>query len=255
MDPPMRQVNTRFFFVLVAATAAFAATLFGVHRLQAGNITNALLWQAGQAEKAGKADAAARYLGRYLEFAPDDVEERAHLATILSDEKVAVTPGSRRRAEFVINQVLAWDPQRHELRQALCRIAMAGQKLDLAKEHLDFLESKLPDSGDVAFLLGQWRERHLRDRVVTDLEKAKLSREIQKQYEKAIDADPRKVEAYVRLVTLLKQLDFGKEPKHASEIDRRVAQALKHCPDDAAALTLAAQRPQVSRSRPEAEPD
>src|SRR5260370_36697978 len=35
MDPPMRQVNTRFFFVLVAAAAAFAATLFGVHRLHA----------------------------------------------------------------------------------------------------------------------------------------------------------------------------------------------------------------------------
>ncbi|MEA3078985.1 MAG: hypothetical protein QOF05_393, partial [Sphingomonadales bacterium] len=240
----MRQVNTRFFFVLVAATAAFAATLFGVHRLQAGNITNALLWQAGQAEKAGKADAAARYLGRYLEFAPDDVEERAHLATILSDEKVVTGPGSRRRAKFVINQVLAWDPQRHELRQALCRIALAGQEFDLAKEHLDFLESKLPDSGDVAFLGGQLRERQLLARVVSDVEKGKLNREIQKQYEKAIDADPRKAEAYVRLVALLKQLDFGKEPKHAAEIDRRVAQALKHSPDDAVVLTLAAQRAQ-----------
>src|SRR6516164_5038217 len=110
----MRQVNTRFFFVLLISVAIGAGALFGVHRLQASNISNALLWQANQAEQNGKPDVAARYLGRYLEFAPDDIEQRSHLATILSDERVAVTPAAVRRAEFVINQVLAWDPQRHD---------------------------------------------------------------------------------------------------------------------------------------------
>jgi tetratricopeptide (TPR) repeat protein len=239
----MRQVNTRFFLVLLATLAAGAAALFGAHRLQAGNITNALLWQADQAEKNGKPAVAARYLGRYLEFAPDDVDERAHLATILSD--LAVTPASRNRAMFAINQVLAWDPLRHELRQALCRLAMASFKMDVAKEHLDYLQGKLPESGNVAFLLGSWYERKLRERTTySDTERAKLSRDIQRQYEKAIEAEPRKVEAYVQLVALLKQLDFGKESRNAAEIDRRVAQALKNAPEDAAVLGLAAQRAQ-----------
>src|SRR5437899_12799029 len=123
----MRQVNTRFFFLLLTAVVVSAAALFGVHRLQAGNIASALLWQADQAEKNGKFDVAARYLGRYLEFVPDDIEQRAHLATVLADEKVAVTPAAVRRAEFVINQVLARDPQRHDLRQATRPPAMDGR--------------------------------------------------------------------------------------------------------------------------------
>jgi tetratricopeptide (TPR) repeat protein len=242
----MRQVNTRFFFILLAAAAIFAVALFGVHRLQAGNIRAALLWQASQAEKNGKPELAARYLGRYLEFAPDDIDERAHLATVLADEKIAVTPAAARRAEFSINQVLARDPQRHDLRQALCRIALAGRKLDLAREHLDYLQAKLPDSGDVAFLVGQWQELQLQSRgsALDPREQEKLTQLARTQYELAIEAAPQKVEAYLRLVALLKQLDFGKEPRHAAEIDRRVAQALEHAPDDAAVLSLAAQRAQ-----------
>ena len=77
----------------------------------------------------GKPDVDARYMGRYLEFVPDDIEQRAHLATILSYEEVTVTSGAVRRAEFVINQVLAWDPKRHDLRQALCRLALATRRL------------------------------------------------------------------------------------------------------------------------------
>src|SRR3954470_12357412 len=121
----MRKVNTRFFFMLVGSVVVLAAALFGVHRLQAGNIAHALLWQADQAEKNGNANLAARYLGQYLEFVPDDIEQRAHLATVLSDPKMTTTPSARRRVTYVINQVLAWDPQRHELRQALCRIHLA----------------------------------------------------------------------------------------------------------------------------------
>ena len=242
----MRQVNTRFFFILLIAVLVFAGALFGVHRLQASNIANALLWQANQAETTGKPDVAARYLGRYLEFVPDDIEQRAHLATILSDEKVAVTPGAVRRAEFVINQVLAWDPLRHDLRQSLCRLAMASRKIDLAREHLDFLQAKLPDSGDVAFLQGQWQELQIQTKgtTLTPKDKEDHLQAARKRYEQAIAAMPTKVDAYLRLVAVLKQLDFGKEPKNAAEIDRRVAQAIQQAPDDAAVLSLAAQRAQ-----------
>src|SRR5262245_58299293 len=161
---PMRQINTRFFFLLLGALAAVTATLFGLHRLQAGNISGALLWQADQAEMSGRPALAARYLGRYLEFTPEDIEQRARLATILADPKGVETPSRFYKAKFVIDQVLAWDPQRHELRQALCRLALRFRQLDLAKEHLDYLRTKLPDSGEVACLMGQWNELQLQAR-------------------------------------------------------------------------------------------
>src|SRR5437868_10757598 len=122
----MRKINTRFFAILVILGLLLAATAFGLHRLQASNITDALLWQANQAEKDGKFDRAAKYLGRYLEFAREDLDTRAHLGMILSDPQVATTPQRRARARFVIDQVLAKDPERHDLRKRACEILITG---------------------------------------------------------------------------------------------------------------------------------
>jgi cellulose synthase operon protein C len=248
----MRQVNTRFFFILVGSTIVIAVGLFGVHRLQAGNIARALLWQAEQAENSGKANVAARYLGQYLDFVPDDIEERAHLAHVLSD--VAITPAARRRAEFVINQVLAWDPQRHDLRLALCRIALAGRRLEVVEEHLTYLQARQPESGDVAFLVGQWKEAQLQNRVgaASKNEQDALLKQVRQAYENAIKSDPKKADAYLRLVAVLRQQDFGKpQPKNAAEIDRLITAAMENTPDDPAVLSLAAQRAQ-EKGDPEA---
>src|ERR1019366_4708395 len=105
-----------------------------------GNIAEALLWQADQAEKEDKLDRAAKFLGRYLEFAREDLAEREHLAMILSNAQWMTSPQRRARARFVIEQVLAKDPQRHVLRQRLCQIMIAGRSFDVAKEHLTYLE-------------------------------------------------------------------------------------------------------------------
>jgi tetratricopeptide (TPR) repeat protein len=232
---------------MLLAVVLFAAGLFGLHRLQAGNITGALLWQANQAEKSGNPNLAARYLSRYLEFVPEDIEEREHLANVLSDDKLIITAGAMRRAEYAINQVLTWDPQRHKLRLVLCRILLATQRPEQAEEHLKVLQNKLPESGDVAFLTGQWRELRLQTQAVgvKKDEQQRLLREIRSDYERAIRLDPRKAGAYLRLVAVLRQQDFGKDQReNVGEIDRTVAAALRNLPDDAGVLSLAAQRAQ-----------
>src|SRR5437660_7911782 len=119
MDAPMRKINTKFFVFLVLIVALLSGAIFGLHQLQAGNISDALLWQAEQAEKDGKLDRAAKYLGRYLEFVRDDLDQRERLGMVLSEPQMATTPQRRARARFVIEQVLAKDPQRHALRQRL----------------------------------------------------------------------------------------------------------------------------------------
>ena len=47
----MRKINTQLFIILVITAIVFAGAVFGLHQLQAGNIADALLWQATQAER------------------------------------------------------------------------------------------------------------------------------------------------------------------------------------------------------------
>src|SRR5437016_6292676 len=90
--PFMRKLNVRLFLYLVGTAALLTVGVVVVHRLQAGGIAGALLWQAEQAEKAGRLPQAARYLQRSLEFAPEDLAGRARLGRILADPAVADGP-------------------------------------------------------------------------------------------------------------------------------------------------------------------
>lgn len=232
----MRQINTKFLLLLVGGTAVAVAALFGIHRLQAGGIARALLWQADQAEKAGKPRQAARYLGRYLEFARDDLAERSRLGLLLADPKLAITPRAIARARFVLEQVLAKDPQQHDARQALVRLSLLVRRLDAAREHLATLETARPDSDEVALLSGQLHELQNEDAAAVAA------------YERAVQRGPQKAESYLRLAGLYRRLDFGKEPSkraYVAKLDALVAAALAKVPDDAGVLSLAAQHAQA----------
>jgi Tfp pilus assembly protein PilF len=229
----MRKINTRFFVFLVITLALLAGAVFGLHRLQAGNIAEALLWQANQAEKDGKFERAAKYLSRYLEFAREDLDQREHLGMILSEPQLATSPQRRARARFVIEQVLAKDPQRHALRGRLCQNLIAARSFDSAKEHLNCLEKNQPDSAAVPYLLGLWHEGQNQPAPAMEA------------YRRAIKIDAAKIDAYLHLVAILKQTDFGKEPRHAAEIEQLVMTALAKAPQDASVLSLAAQHAQA----------
>ncbi|HZZ77734.1 MAG TPA: tetratricopeptide repeat protein, partial [Gemmataceae bacterium] len=228
----MRKINTRFFLFLVLTLALLSGAVFGLHRLQAGNIADALLWQADQAEKDGKLDRAARYLARYLEFSREDLEQREHLAMILSEPAVAITPQRRARARFVIEQVLAKDPERHVLRQRLCEMMIAGRLFDVAKEHLTYLEANQSQSAETAYLVACWHEAQNQPAPAIDA------------LRRAMKLDAGKVDAYVKLVTLLQRDDFGKQPRHTDEIEELISTALAKAPHDAGVLSLAAQHAQ-----------
>jgi tetratricopeptide (TPR) repeat protein len=238
----MRQINTKFFFILTGSALALTGGVFALHRLQAGNITHALLWQASQAEKGGKLDQAARYLGRYLEFVPDDLEERTRLAMLLTDPKLTTTGRGIARARFVIEQVLAKDPQRHALREQLIRLALLSRQLDFAKEQFELL-GKDYRSGEHALLKGEWYELQPRSRTPNPKSTDVVSKAIA-AYKDAIGLSPGKPEAYLRLAALYRQEDFGKAPaerKYADAMQQLVAAALLKIPNDPGILSLAAQ--------------
>jgi tetratricopeptide (TPR) repeat protein len=228
----MRQINTKFFLILAGIGVLLTAAVVGVHWLQAGSIAGALRFQADQAEKAGKPDQAVRFLAQYLEFARDDLDQRARLALLLSDAKLATTPKARRRARFVIEQVLARDPERHDLRETFCRLALEDRLIDPAKEHLSYLEKARPQSADVAVLQGQAHELQNQPQPAVEC------------YRRAVKASPDRALAYLKLAALLRQLDFGKDARHADEIRKLVDTALEKAPTDAAVLSAAAQSAQ-----------
>src|SRR5437660_10332372 len=106
----MKKVNLPFLGILVGSFVLATGALFAVHWLQSGRIAQALLWQSEHAREQGKYRQAARYLNRYLEFVPADLEKRADLGLLLARPDVAVSAKGVARASLVLTQVLTEDP-------------------------------------------------------------------------------------------------------------------------------------------------
>src|SRR5690349_14647852 len=133
----MRRFNTRLFLWLLGTTAVLTAGVFLVHYLQTGRIGRALLWQAERAEEEGHLPKAARYLTRYLDFVPEDEGQRAHLGRVLGNLVVNDTTGkvsyrTRLQALFVLEQVVAGNPEQHDMRRLLARVALNLGRADVA---------------------------------------------------------------------------------------------------------------------------
>jgi tetratricopeptide (TPR) repeat protein len=189
-----RTLNIKLFLILMGTGIAVSAALFLVHHLQAGRIANALLWQAQRAEQEERLDQAAKYLDRFLEFRPQDTEQRARLGCLLAGDKLALSPRARDRAVLVLEQVITRQPDRHDLRRLVVRLAMdlRPPRLELAREHLDALRQALPADGEVARLLGAYYEMVKDDAQAMDW------------YRKAVRYAPTQIDSYVRLAGLLR---------------------------------------------------
>jgi tetratricopeptide (TPR) repeat protein len=230
----MKKFNTRLFLFLVAGAIVLGAGLFVIHYFQSGRIASALLWQADRAEKKGDVGGAVRYLRRYLEFAPEDMEERIRLGRTLASPKLAGSPRAREQALFVLEQVVTREPDRHDLRRILARIATELRQFDLARTHLDVLEKHYPQDAEVQFLWGQWHEAKApgegRDKDLRARYEAAA-----KCYAAAVKLAPRQPKYAVRLADVLfVRLDRSKE---AQEV---VDAARKYAPDDSGLLLAAA---------------
>jgi tetratricopeptide (TPR) repeat protein len=213
----MRQFNTKLFLWLLGIAVTVAAGTFVAHWLQTGRIARALLWQARHAEEEGRPEQTVRYLGRYLEFSPNDIEERAHLGRVLADrvlvsEPSTVTYKSRERALFVLEQVVAQAPEKQDLRRLLVRVAMELRRFDLAQEHLAKLNEAAPAEGATELLLGQCHEgqEHYAEAALW--------------YARAIEHAPQQRDSYVRLAALLRRPDHAQWPTKDKEAKAVLAQ-------------------------------
>jgi tetratricopeptide (TPR) repeat protein len=204
----MRKLNVKFLLYLVVGTVLVVGAVFLVHRLQAAQMAEALLWQADRAEKEGRLEQTARYLRRYLEFEPGDLDNRARLGRILASPQLAVTPKTREQARFVLEQVLTREPKRHDVRLLLVRMALDLERYDLAAEHLNLLRLANSADADVLALTGQMYEAQGKDVEAIPW------------LAKAMQQAPGKVEHFVRLAYLLRRLDRVREGNEARQADK-----------------------------------
>jgi tetratricopeptide (TPR) repeat protein len=189
----MKKINTRFVLLLAGTAVILGAGTAAAHYFQTARIGQALLGQADRAEKDNRPDLAVKYLGRYLEFQPDDNEQRARLGKLLASDRLASTHRAREKALFVLEQVLVREPARHELRPIVIRLAIELKQLEVAKEHLEILRKALPEDSQVAFQTAQWYEAK------------KQPAEAEQWYGKAIRLSPQHVESYLRQADLVQQ--------------------------------------------------
>ena len=156
----MRKLNVKLSLVLLAAAAVAAGGVWALHTFQYQRIAAALLWQARRAEQDQKFDQMARYLQRYLEFAPHDVEQAAHLGAALAGEHFAGSPAARRQAYYLLNNVVNQQPDRLDLQRLLVKTALEIGEWSTAKATLEALaknpEAGAPGSPERGELEGYW---------------------------------------------------------------------------------------------------
>jgi Tfp pilus assembly protein PilF len=137
----MRKLNVKLLMVLVLGTITLAIGVGVAHAFQYGRIAEALRFQARRAEELGQTNRVARYLSRYLEFRPRDVEARAELGRTLAGEAFAGSRRARARAARLLDEVLISEPDRPELRLLLAKVALEPEyfQLQVARKQLEVL--------------------------------------------------------------------------------------------------------------------
>ena len=204
----MRRINVKLLFCSLGCLALLGTGTALAHYLQSGRIAQALLGQADRAENQDHLEEAVRFLGRYLEFVPEDTDQRARLGRLLVSDRMIRSSGQSQRALFVLEQVLARDPEQHASRCLLVRLALDLQRYELMEGHLKALQKALPEDGEVERLTGRWHEARGQYEEAADW------------YRQAVNHDPKQVDTYVRLANLLRKQPEADGKMLATEADR-----------------------------------
>jgi CheY-like chemotaxis protein len=153
-----RTLNVKFLLCLVAGLIVASGGVALAHHLQFRRIPRALLRQALKAEDENDLVRTEDYLTRYLEFESNDIEQKAHLARLLTSKKFQTATGrvENTKAFFVLQSALSLDPDRQDLRRLFIPLAiqMNPPRLEDAQTQLKLL----PHDAEASSLWGRWYE-------------------------------------------------------------------------------------------------
>ena len=139
------KINYKLLVWLLGGFLATSGVVFGVHSFQYHRIAQALLFQANRAEEQGDTQRMVRYLQRYLELTPRDLEEKARLARALTTDFPGVTAKTKLNALYLLDSILVSAPERVDLRRLLIKTALEVARPKMARDHLAVLWKDGPD--------------------------------------------------------------------------------------------------------------
>lgn len=238
----MRKINTKLLLGLLLGTLFATGAVFGVHHFQYGRIADSLLWQARRAADQGQAPRQARYLQRYLEFNPKDLEAKAQLAKLWTSDDFADSPRERGKAVRLLDDVLAQGDDQPQLRRLLVKTALEVRQYKMARNHLEKLltreflnnppepgavEKKLdPEHGEAAGYAGQLLEAE------NQPQKALRCYRLAKQQAPQIESN------YLNLAVLLRKqnrIEPSRVKANQQEANRAIDELVKNNPNSAEA--------------------
>jgi len=235
----MTTVNVRLLVILVVVVVIGGTGIYFFHGYQVGRKTEiheqlaeAKLKEAEEAMAQGKLDKAEQLydeaysrLSQCLKLRPDDLDLQERMGMLLADmaERRRSSRNFRQARDYLEN-VVRLEPDRSKARRRLVDLYMAAHDWRSASDHIDpYLLKESPNDAELLTLLGQCQ-----------VQMDEAFKAIQ-TFEKAIQAAPDYLDAYVRLAAVLRErLD---RPRDA---DQRIADMLKNNPDSARAHWLAA---------------
>lgn len=221
----MRKLNVKLLLSLVLGTLACAVVVGAAHAFQYRRIAGALRFQARRAGDQGQADRAARYLERYLEFQPRDLDAKEELARAWAGDAFAGSRRARVRAANLLDQVLTGDPERPDLRRLLAKVALEVGLLKVARSQLEAL---LPEP-EAPWPAGQQPPAPDADRAELELYWAQLyDAEARpalaaRLFRQVVHDDPTQQIAFVRLAYLLRrqpESDLQQQAANVREADQ-----------------------------------
>jgi tetratricopeptide (TPR) repeat protein len=212
----MRKLNVKLFLVHIIGGAVAVGGVAALHTFQYQRIAAALLWQARRAEDAGKLDLMKHYLERYLDFAPQDVNEAAQLGQALAGEHFAASLPARRQAFFLLNKVLTRDSSRRDVQRLIVKTGLEIGEFNAARRNLEALTKTAPADADPAErgeVEGDWGRL---------LEAEKKPTEAIPYCRLAVKDAPSEESNYIRLAWLLRAQDgtAAERAKNVADADQ-----------------------------------
>jgi cellulose synthase operon protein C len=186
-----RRLNLRVGLGAVLLLGIVWAAVHGLHHYQVRRQADNLLAEAARAEQQGDLAEAATYLEHYLTLAPEEADALARYGLLL--QRAARSGGDRLRAFFALEKALRAQPERHDVRREVVRLAIRLGRHTDARDHLNVLLAAFPEDGEL-------EELQARCAVAT----AQFA-EAAEWYDRALRHAPERVDSYVERAQLLRR--------------------------------------------------
>jgi tetratricopeptide (TPR) repeat protein len=200
-----RRLNLKLFAALLCAFLLMGVGVHFLHAYQVRRSASGLLDQATRAEEEESFADAAKLLNHYLGYVPQDTEALARYGFALDKLSPFPPPALRLKTLLVFDQVLRLKPEKTDVRRRLVSLYMKPdvERYQEAMQHLKTLIEGTQTKAELAEFEELLGRCHAANKDPQKAEEAYTKAE--EAFQKAIDHDSTRINAYVALARVLRQ--------------------------------------------------